>query len=127
MKYITNAFLLILFCIVFGRNKHKWKNITPGYNKQTNHCSKIFCENDHFSAVLFHYFSGLEGNISFQKRFEMPFTSAFIEEVLRFRTLTPLGGVQHCTSEDAKLEGYVIPKGVMVRTSDKCTFKICYR
>ena len=44
----------------------------------------------------------------------MPYACAFIEEVFRFRTLTPLGGVQHLTSEIAKLGDYFIPKGVMV-------------
>jgi len=56
---------------------------------------------------------GLEGKVTTQKRSEMPYTSAFMEEVFRFRTLGPLG-VQHVTSSDAKLEEYVIPKGTVV-------------
>ena len=41
-----------------------------------------------------------------------------MEEVFRFRTLLPLG-VQHTTSEDARLGNYVIPKGTMVRIQQK--------
>jgi len=37
-----------------------------------------------------------------------------MEEVFRFRTLLPLG-LQHCTSEDAQLGDYIIPKGTLVR------------
>jgi len=37
-----------------------------------------------------------------------------MEEVMRFRTLLPLGGLQHITNEEAKLGDYIIPKGTMV-------------
>ena len=57
---------------------------------------------------------GMEGEISMQKRSKMPFTLAFMEEVMRFRTLMPFS-VHHATSEDTKLNGYFIPKGTIVR------------
>ena len=47
------------------------------------------------------------------KRPDMPYTCAFIEETLRFRTLGPLG-LFHCTTEDSVLGKYEIPKGTMV-------------
>ena len=55
----------------------------------------------------------MEGQISMQKRSEMPYTCAFMEEVFRFRTLVPLG-LQHALTEDAKLGEYVLPKGTIV-------------
>ena len=61
-------------------------------------------------------FVGSEGKVTVQKRSEMPFTCAFMEEVFRYRTLVPLG-IQHCASEDAKLGKYVIPKGTVVGIS----------
>ena len=61
------------------------------------------------------FFQGLEGKVTTQKRPEMPYTCAVIEEVFRFRTLGPLG-VQHVTSADAQLDNYVIPKGTVVST-----------
>jgi len=36
-----------------------------------------------------------------------------MEEVLRFRTLVPLG-VQHATTESVQIGNYVLPKGTMV-------------
>ena len=45
-----------------------------------------------------------------------------MEEVFRFRTLTPLG-VQHSTTEDVKLGDFVIPKGTMVGLFDCITIK----
>ena len=59
------------------------------------------------------YFLGFEGKVTTQKRSEMPYTCAFMEEVFRFRTLLPLG-IQHSTSEDAQLGDYIIPKGTQV-------------
>ena len=44
---------------------------------------------------------------------DMPYTNAFIQELYRFRTLTPLG-VPHKTNTDTELDGYVIPKGSQV-------------
>ena len=51
-----------------------------------------------------------------EKRTEMPFTSAFVEEVFRFRTLVPLG-IVHAADEDVVLKNYVIPKGTPVKLS----------
>jgi len=48
-----------------------------------------------------------------QKRNNMPYTCAVMEEILRYRTLGPLG-LFHCTTEDAVLGKYKIPKGTMV-------------
>ena len=48
-----------------------------------------------------------------QRRSEMPYTCAVMEEIFRFRTLAPFG-VFHCTTEEAALEKYVIPKGTTV-------------
>ena len=59
-------------------------------------------------------YTGLEGYVSFEKRSEMPYTVAFMEEILRFRAPTPLG-VLHTATEDAELGGYFIPKGTQVR------------
>lgn len=42
----------------------------------------------------------------------MPYMEAFINEVLRFSTITPLAA--HATPEDCKLGDYVIPKQTMV-------------
>ena len=57
--------------------------------------------------------AGSNGQISMHRRLELPFTCAFMQEVMRFRTIGPLG-VVHATSEDAQLGGYVIPKGTTV-------------
>ena len=47
------------------------------------------------------------------KKPEMPYTSAFIQELMRFRTLSPLN-IPHTTNADVNLDGYVIPEGTMV-------------
>ena len=44
---------------------------------------------------------------------EMPYTNAFMQEVYRYRTLTPLG-IPHKSNADTELNGYVIPKGSQV-------------
>nr|XP_039258472.1 cytochrome P450 2J3-like [Styela clava] len=46
-------------------------------------------------------------------RDELPFTCAFIQELMRHRTLVPLG-VFHKTNEDAILHGYTIPKNTTI-------------
>ncbi|XP_077969413.1 vitamin D 25-hydroxylase-like [Styela clava] len=46
-------------------------------------------------------------------RDELPFTCAFIQELMRHRTLVPLG-VFHKTNEDAILHGYTIPKDTTI-------------
>ncbi|CAK8679945.1 unnamed protein product [Clavelina lepadiformis] len=49
-------------------------------------------------------------------RSKMPYTNAFIHELMRFRTVAPLG-VPHKLSEDSEIYGYVIPKGTQVLTN----------
>ncbi|CAK8696252.1 unnamed protein product [Clavelina lepadiformis] len=44
---------------------------------------------------------------------DMPYTKAFIEEVLRYRTIVPLA-VAHKTNENSELNGHVIPKDTAV-------------
>nr|CAB3235604.1 cytochrome P450 2C42-like [Phallusia mammillata] len=46
-------------------------------------------------------------------RESMPYTCAFLQEVLRFRSVVPYGA-PHLTNADAKLNGYYIPKGTTV-------------
>ena len=43
----------------------------------------------------------------------MPYTSAFIQEMCRFRTLAP-SALSHKTLEDTNLDGYFIPKNTKV-------------
>ena len=47
------------------------------------------------------------------KKLEMPYTSAFIQELMRFRTLVPLN-LPHKTNAKVNLDGYVIPEETMV-------------
>ena len=43
----------------------------------------------------------------------MPYVEAVILESMRYGTNTPIG-IPHMTSEDAELNGYLIPKGTLV-------------
>jgi len=45
---------------------------------------------------------------------KMPYTSAFIQELFRFRTLAPLG-IPRKANFDTEINGYVIPKGIQVK------------
>ncbi|XP_076825961.1 cytochrome P450 2U1-like [Clavelina lepadiformis] len=54
--------------------------------------------------------------VSVTHKFMMPYTNAFIQEVMRYRTLSPIG-VSHKTTEDAELNGYFIPKDTVVATN----------
>ena len=47
---------------------------------------------------------------------EMSYTNAFIQEILRFRTLVPLS-VPHLTNQDTEIDGYIFPKNTMVSTT----------
>ena len=47
---------------------------------------------------------------------KMPFVEAVLHEVLRFCNIVPLG-IFRATSQDAKVNGYTIPKGTMVITN----------
>ena len=48
------------------------------------------------------------------KKLEMPYTCAFINELMRFRTVAPLG-LPHKATADFYLDGYFIPEGTQVR------------
>uniref|UniRef100_H2Z9F5 Cytochrome P450 2U1 n=1 Tax=Ciona savignyi TaxID=51511 RepID=H2Z9F5_CIOSA len=50
---------------------------------------------------------------AFENKSKMPYTSAFIQEIYRYRTLVPLS-VTHMTNEDAHISGYTIPKGTTI-------------
>nr|CAB3235674.1 vitamin D 25-hydroxylase-like [Phallusia mammillata] len=56
---------------------------------------------------------GREGRPTLRHKEEMHFTLAFMQEVLRYRTLLPFG-VARMTIKDTKLMGYDIPKGTTV-------------
>ncbi|KAI9764930.1 MAG: hypothetical protein M1840_007955 [Geoglossum simile] len=50
---------------------------------------------------------------SFEDRSRMPFLAAFIQEVMRWRPITP-GGMPHASIQDDEYMGYYIPKGAIV-------------
>ncbi|XP_077971011.1 cytochrome P450 2B19-like [Styela clava] len=56
---------------------------------------------------------GEDGISSMKHRSEMPYTCAFIQELLRHRTLVPLS-IFHKTNEEAIIHGYSIPKNTTV-------------
>ncbi|XP_076818420.1 cytochrome P450 2U1-like isoform X2 [Clavelina lepadiformis] len=56
---------------------------------------------------------GAEGVASMSHKPSMPFTNAFIQELMRYRTLVPLS-LFHKTNEDTELFGYFIPKNTVV-------------
>ncbi|XP_076825448.1 cytochrome P450 2J6-like [Clavelina lepadiformis] len=56
---------------------------------------------------------GYDGTASMTHKPMMPYTRAFLQEVMRYRTLAPLS-IFHKTNEDAELNGYFIPKNTMV-------------
>uniref|UniRef100_H2Z9F6 Uncharacterized protein n=1 Tax=Ciona savignyi TaxID=51511 RepID=H2Z9F6_CIOSA len=58
-------------------------------------------------------FEVLGTQFSFENKSKMPYTSAFIQEIYRYRTLVPLS-VTHMTNEDAHISGYTIPKGTTI-------------
>ena len=47
------------------------------------------------------------------KKADMPYTNAFIQEIMRFRTLAPLS-VPHFANEDTEIDGYIIRKNTIV-------------
>ncbi|XP_030016755.1 vitamin D 25-hydroxylase [Sphaeramia orbicularis] len=51
-----------------------------------------------------------------QDKHKMPYVEAVLHEVLRFCNIVPLG-IFRATSQDAKVNGYTIPKGTMVITN----------
>ncbi|CAL8380570.1 unnamed protein product [Arctogadus glacialis] len=53
---------------------------------------------------------------SLEDKQRMPYVEAVLHEVLRFCNIVPLG-IFRATSQDAKVNGYTIPKGTMVITN----------
>ncbi|KAF4506522.1 hypothetical protein G6O67_006599 [Ophiocordyceps sinensis] len=49
----------------------------------------------------------------------LPYTQAFVQEVLRWRPLAP-GGIPHSPIRDDNYRGFVIPKGAIVNASHWC-------
>ena len=47
------------------------------------------------------------------KKNEMPYACAFIQELMRFRTLAPFG-LPHKANADVNVEGCIIPEGTTV-------------
>ncbi|XP_076825662.1 cytochrome P450 2U1-like [Clavelina lepadiformis] len=56
---------------------------------------------------------GSDGKITMSYKSKMPYTSAFMQELMRFRTLNPIS-LPHKTNEDSELKGYFIPKDTTV-------------
>nr|XP_039248531.1 cytochrome P450 2U1-like [Styela clava] len=56
---------------------------------------------------------GSDGVPTMKHRDEMPYTCAFIQELMRHRTLAPFS-VFHKTNEEATLNGYTIPKNTTI-------------
>ncbi|XP_076819652.1 vitamin D 25-hydroxylase-like [Clavelina lepadiformis] len=55
---------------------------------------------------------GPSGNVNMSHEPKMPYTQAFIYEILRFHPI--LGLIYRSTTEDTELEGYSVPKGTPV-------------
>ncbi|XP_005805651.1 vitamin D 25-hydroxylase [Xiphophorus maculatus] len=53
---------------------------------------------------------------SLEDKHRMPYVEAVLHEILRFCNIVPLG-IFRATSQDAKVNGYTIPKGTMVITN----------
>ncbi|XP_039264205.2 cytochrome P450 2U1-like [Styela clava] len=56
---------------------------------------------------------GESGIPSMKHQDEMPYTCAFIQEILRHRPVVPFG-ILHKTTEEATLNGYTIPKNTII-------------
>lgn len=59
---------------------------------------------------------GESGVPTMKHREQMPYTRAFIQEIMRHRTLVPLS-VFHKTNETSHLRGFVIPKNTTVMSN----------
>lgn len=73
-----------------------------------NHCKIIVRQHTTYVNCLG------DGHPSMSHREMMPFTCAFIEEILRHRTITSLA-IQHMVTEDVEVQGFRFPKGTIVR------------
>ena len=67
---------------------------------------------------------GSSGTVSMTHKADMPYTNAFVQEVFRYRTLTPLA-VPHKSNADTELNGYVIPKGAKVSHVSNAVYWMC--
>ncbi|KDR71393.1 hypothetical protein GALMADRAFT_102730 [Galerina marginata CBS 339.88] len=57
----------------------------------------------------------LKGRLpEFSDELDLPYVSALVKEVIRWKPATPLGGVPHYSSEEDVYSGYHIPKGAIV-------------
>ncbi|CAK8678669.1 unnamed protein product [Clavelina lepadiformis] len=56
---------------------------------------------------------GPNAQVGMSYKHRLPYTNAFIQEIMRFRTLFPLN-LLHKTNEDAELYGYFIPKDTTI-------------
>ena len=59
---------------------------------------------------------GSERLPNFEDRPHLPYINAVVKEVLRWNSVTPLGG-PHRSTEDDVYEGYCIPKGSIILTN----------
>ncbi|CAL8147601.1 unnamed protein product [Orchesella dallaii] len=59
---------------------------------------------------------GHNSQVTVADKDRLPYTEAFVKEVLRFSTLAPLG-MLHCTTEDVRFHDYFIPKDTIVMTN----------
>ncbi|XP_077972267.1 vitamin D 25-hydroxylase-like [Styela clava] len=75
------------------------------FAKYPKHQEKIYEE---IAATI-----GESGIPSIEHQSDMPYTCAFIQEIMRHRTVLPMG-VLHKTTEDAVLNGYAIPKNTPI-------------
>ncbi|KAM9301999.1 cytochrome P450 2J6-like [Gastrophryne carolinensis] len=58
---------------------------------------------------------GDRNHVDYEDRVRMPYTQAVLQEVQRFASVVSLG-VAHSTLKDVELNGYTIPKGIMILT-----------
>ena len=58
-------------------------------------------------------FLGYSGSISYEKKSEMPYTCAFMQELFRYRAVAPLG-LTHKVTETSQIGKWIIPKGTKV-------------
>ncbi|XP_069822019.1 cytochrome P450 2J6-like [Dendropsophus ebraccatus] len=56
---------------------------------------------------------GVREHLDYEDRIRMPYTQAVLQEVQRFASVVPLG-VAHAPIKDMQLNGYTIPKGMMI-------------
>ncbi|XP_054922656.2 vitamin D 25-hydroxylase-like [Dermacentor andersoni] len=65
--------------------------------------------------------SGQGSRVQWEDRSRMPYTQAFIWEMMRYEPINPFG-LMRCASEDTKISGYAIPRGSIVISSLRSIF-----